>query len=64
MPIYSFEPSKSAKIHKNENSEPSICVKLADFAIQKSPNLISRKMRNRKIMKFSHCAKVTELDFT
>ena len=36
-----FQPSKSAKIHKNQNSK---CGKMADFEIQGSSKLISRKI--------------------
>ena len=39
-----FQPSKGAKIQKNQNSEASKGVKMADFALLQSPKLISRKI--------------------
>ena len=39
-----FEDSKSAKIHKNQNSEPFEYVEKADFALLKFLKLISRKI--------------------
>ena len=39
-----FQPSKSAKMSKSQNSEPRKCVKMADFALLESPKLISRNL--------------------
>jgi len=39
-----FQPSKSAKIHKKSKFRASKFVKKADFALQESPKLISRKI--------------------
>ena len=39
-----FQPSKSAKMHKNQNSEPLNVLKTEDLALLYSPKLISRKI--------------------
>ena len=39
------KPSKSEKIHKNQNSEPLNVLKWQFFGPQTSPTLISRKIR-------------------
>ena len=40
-----FQTLKSAKTHKNQNSELlCICAKMADFALLEPPKLISRKI--------------------
>ena len=39
-----FEAMKSAKVHENPNFSASNCVRVADFALRKSQNLISRKI--------------------
>ena len=40
-----FQPSKSAKIHKNQYSEPlSLLKKMAHFALLQSSKMISRKI--------------------
>ena len=39
-----FQPSKSAKIHENQNSKPLIELKWQFFGPQKSVSLISRKV--------------------
>ena len=39
-----FQTSKSAKIQKNENSQPLNMLKTADFAILETQKLISRKI--------------------
>ena len=42
--LVTFSMPKTAKIHKNQNSEASKCVKIAYFALLEPPKLISHKI--------------------
>ena len=51
-----FQPSKSAIIKKKSKFKASKHVKMADFALLKSPKVnFTSILSDRKIMKFSHC---------
>ena len=50
-----FQPSKSAKFHKNQNSEPLNVLKWQILHFKNLQIDFTKNLSDRKILKFPHC---------